>query len=360
MDDTLDSPLLLDAGSETNSMVNGRRTRLDDGVAVLCAFGASLGAVGFGYALGFSSPALPAMNGDVFHDLQCGDDDGAVTSTVSSLWSSIINVGAFIGALGGGWVLDKFGRRGTLVVWSAPFMAGGWVWTAASKGAVELVIARVIVGIGVGLASAAVPVFIAETAPARLRGGLGSLNQFAVTFGILLVYAVGYVLPHTRREYHCGDHVKSIHPSGWRLLAWIGAMIAGALFTVATVYLPETPVWLARMHRRLDAERSLLRLRNGKPDDGEISALFRPSLDPPVAPPPPSDYHRQQHLSAIQEEDEEPFDEEQDDDAKEADVMVPKKKKHRVTESAVTAVDLIRILVLPSAEIKFKFRYSAT
>jgi len=232
-------------------------------VPLLCALGVSLGAVGFGYALGYSSPALPAMQGDIFRDLRCDDDDSeAVASELASLWSSMVNIGGVVGALSGGEFLERFGRKGTLLYVSAPLTFVGWAWTSVSSTPSEVIVARVVVGAGVGLASAAVPVFIAETSPAKLRGRLGSLNQAGVTFGILLVYAVGYALPHSRRDYDCGQHVKSIHPSGWRLLARIGAALALALFVVCAAYLPETPVWLATRDPA-EAERARRRLRGG-------------------------------------------------------------------------------------------------
>lgn len=218
-----------------------------DSLAIFHVCLAALGAVCFGYALGFSSPALPAMQGSIFHDLRCGDDDdsASVTSTMASLWSSIINVGAMAGALCGGKLFDAVGRRGALKYAAAPLLVVGWAATALSRTAVEIVLARIVVGAGVGLCSSAVPVYISETAPVALRGALGSVNQLAVTVGIWGVYLVGYLLPHSRRDYSCGQHAKSIAPAGWVALAWIGASLGGALFA-ATLFIPETPTWLTK------------------------------------------------------------------------------------------------------------------
>lgn len=250
---------------EADGRVNGKAALSFTPVA--CAFGAALAALLFGYTLGYSSPSLPAMEGDVFHRLKCGDDDDSanVSSMLASLWSSIVNIGAMGGALCGFRILEDVGRRGALRI-VAPWVAAGWIWTALASTSMELIAARLVVGAGVGLASSAVPVYISETAPTNLRGGLASVNQLAVTFGILLVYLVGYMLPHSRREYNCGQHVSSIHPSGWRTLAWVGACLAAALAVVATFFLPESPTWLARRGRYEDASSALQLLRGSCTD----------------------------------------------------------------------------------------------
>ncbi|KAJ8605751.1 hypothetical protein CTAYLR_008476 [Chrysophaeum taylorii] len=233
-------------------------------VAILATALAALGAVSFGFALGFSSPTLPAMQGSIFHDLKCGDDDdsASVSSSLGSLWSSILNIGGVAGALGGGKIVEAVGRRGALVTAAAPALVVGWAATALSRTAAEVIVARVVVGLGVGLCSSTTPVYIAETAPRRLRGALLSANQLAVTFGIFSIYFVGFSLPHSRREYSCGAHAKSIHPSGWRLVAWIGAGL-GAALAVGAAALPETPTWLAGRGKMDAARRALSVLRGG-------------------------------------------------------------------------------------------------
>ena len=105
----LEDPLVADG-----SINSGTLGPEKPAVAVVVAFGAAIGAVVFGYSLGFSSPALPGMEADVFsHDVTCGKDN-AVDSETASLWSSIVNVGCMVGAIVGAKILEKFGRRGAL------------------------------------------------------------------------------------------------------------------------------------------------------------------------------------------------------------------------------------------------------
>ena len=91
-------------------------------------------------------------------------------------------------------LLDAFGRRGTLLKVAAPLYVCGWTATALSRSATELIGARIVVGAGVGIASVAVPVYIAETSPASLRGSLGAVNQLAVTLGIFVLERPAFFL----------------------------------------------------------------------------------------------------------------------------------------------------------------------
>ena len=254
----LEDPLVADG-----SINSGTLGPEKPAVAVVVAFGAAIGAVVFGYSLGFSSPALPGMEADVFsHDVTCGKDN-AVDSETASLWSSIVNVGCMVGAIVGAKILEKFGRRGALLYFAGPAYALTWAATAVAEEPALLLGARVALGVGVGVASVSVPVYIAETAPPSLRGALGATNQLAVTLGILLVYLVGLLLPHRTITYDCGSEVRAAAGDGWRTLAWIGSGM-GCLLVVVGVALPETPTWLARRGQLDKAERSLALLRGDK------------------------------------------------------------------------------------------------
>ena len=133
-----------------------------------------------------------------------------------------------------------------------------------------------LLGAGVGASSVAVPVYVAETAPAALRGALGSVTQLAVTVGILLAYVAGALAPHESLEYACGPARRGAARGAWRSLALVGAVLGGGVVGAA-VLIPESPAWLVAKRRRAAAARALTTLRGG--DDAraarDLDALVR-------------------------------------------------------------------------------------
>jgi len=99
---------------------------------------------------------------------------------------------------------------------------------------------RIIGGVGVGLASAICPMYIAEMAPAEIRGKLVSWNQFAIIFGMLVVYFVNYFIVF-------GKEISWINSEGWRLMFFSESFVA-ATFGVLLFLVPETPRYLALTH----------------------------------------------------------------------------------------------------------------
>src|SRR5580658_2850372 len=151
--------------------------------------------------------------------------------------------GAAAGALLGGRLADQFGRR-TLLIFTALIFAIGAVICATAISTAMLFCGRVIVGLGIGLSSGTVPVYISEVSPADARGWTVSLFQLAITFGILLAYLVDYAFANMQ---------------GWRWMFGL-AVIPAAIFALGMIYLPESPRWLVRRGRRDGARTILFRI----------------------------------------------------------------------------------------------------
>lgn len=115
---------------------------------------------------------------------------------------------------------------------------------------------RIIGGIGVGLASAVVPVYIGEIAPANMRGRLVSLNQFAIIFGMLVVYFVNWGISS-------GQSVEWLNNVGWRRMFLSEAIPAG-LFGVLLFFVPETPRYLSMANRDDEALKILTKVNGGQ------------------------------------------------------------------------------------------------
>ncbi|WP_018296930.1 sugar porter family MFS transporter [Corynebacterium lubricantis] len=207
-------------------------------VAAIAAFSGLL----FGYDTGVMSGAL------LFISPEFG-----MTASQEGFVTSMLLVGAAVGALVGSTVADKIGRRTTLIIGGIIFIFGS-IWCALSGSVEMLATARTVLGVAVGAVSIVAPMYISEMVPARVRGKMVSLNTLMIVVGQLMAYLVNSVLA----------------PSGnWHLMLGLAA-VPGVILAVGMYFLPDTPVWLAR-NGRIDEARSTAQ-RAGM-DLGELTAI---------------------------------------------------------------------------------------
>jgi sugar porter (SP) family MFS transporter len=206
----------------------------------------ALGGLLFGYDTGVISGAL----------LFIGKDFHGLTSFDKELLTSILLIGALVGALAAGKIADKIGRRPTVLGTAALFVAGVML-AAFSPDYAVLVGARVVIGLAVGSASMVVPLYIGEVAPPRVRGALVSFNQLAITSGILASYLVDYGLASSQN---------------WRLMFGLAAVPAILMFT-GMLFQHESPHWLVGKGREDEARKILHRVRGEGDIDAEIAEV---------------------------------------------------------------------------------------
>src|SRR5215469_7508510 len=219
---------------------------------VLTAAIAGLGGLLFGYDTGVIAGALLFIK----HDFDLGSfEQGLVVAAVP--------IGAVVGAAFAGPAADRYGRRVMIILAAAVFIGGALV-SAAAPGTEVLVIARVVIGVAIGLASAAAPVYISEVAPPESRGRLVSFFQLAVTVGILVAYLVGLAF----------DGIE-----GWRWMLGLGCVPALAL-AFGMVRMPQSPRWLVMTGDDFAARATLAKIRVDDPDtiDREIEEI-KESID---------------------------------------------------------------------------------
>ncbi|HEX3491002.1 MAG TPA: sugar porter family MFS transporter [Streptosporangiaceae bacterium] len=206
----------------------------------------ALGGLLFGYDTGVVSGALLFLKDSFPH----------ITAFQEELVTSLLLVGAAIGAIGAARLADRIGRRPTILITAVVFVIGVLL-AAFTPAFAVLLIARVIIGLAVGSASMTVPMFIGEAAPPRIRGALVSLNQLAITSGILVSYLVDYGLAGSR---------------DWRLMFGLATIPAVLLF-VGMLTQKESPAWLIAHGREDDARRVLERLRPAGGVDDELKSM---------------------------------------------------------------------------------------
>src|SRR3954470_1214271 len=207
---------------------------------------AALGGLLFGYDTGVISGAL----------LFIGPDLHASSFEQQAVVGALL-LGAVLGAIIAGWASEALGRRRSTLIAGCIYTVGALLCAFAPTVGV-LIAARFILGLAVGCASFVAPMYIAELAPKRIRGGMVSFNQLAIVTGILIAYIVNFAL-------------KGV-PSEWRWMLGLGA-IPGLVLAIGMVALPESPRWLVKRGREDEARDVLSRARDGERVDDEIGEI---------------------------------------------------------------------------------------
>ncbi|KAM3363232.1 plastidic glucose transporter 4 [Capsicum galapagoense] len=196
---------------------------------------ACLGAILFGYHLGVVNGALEYLAKDL----------GIAENTVIQGWIvSTVLAGAFVGSFTGGALADQFGRTKTFILDAIPLAVGAFLCTTAQS-VQAMIIGRLLTGIGIGISSAIVPLYISEISPTEIRGTLGTVNQLFICIGILAALVAGLPL--------------SGNPLWWRTMFGI-SLIPSVLLALGMAFSPESPRWLYQQGRISEAETSIKRL----------------------------------------------------------------------------------------------------
>ena len=169
-------------------------------------------------------------------------------------------IGCLFGAMISGYLTDRFGRKIPLIGAAALFTIAA-IGTGAANQFTMFIIFRLIGGLGIGLASALSPMYIAEISPASMRGRLVSVNQLTIVVGILAAQIINYLIADKFQEGATGDTILQSWnvQSGWRWMFWAGTVPA-VLFFLLAFLIPESPRFLGKSGKWEAALRILERI----------------------------------------------------------------------------------------------------
>lgn len=202
----------------------------------LISFVSAMGGLLFGYDWVVIGGAKPFY--EQFFDI-------ATNPAMQGLAMSSALGGCLVGALMAGMFSDKYGRKKMLILSAVLF-----IWSAVGTGMTSdfswFIVYRIIGGFGIGIASNLSPMYIAEIAPAHLRGRLVSVNQLTIVLGILAAQVLNWLIAEEVPVNSTPDMIRESWNGqmGWRWMFWAEAVPAG-IFLLFSFLIPESPRWLA-------------------------------------------------------------------------------------------------------------------
>ncbi len=242
------------------------------GYLVVVCFVAALGGLLFGYDTGVINGAIGPLKNHF--DL---------SAQLKGWTAACALLGCVFGAAGVGALTDRLGRKKVMIISAVLFLISA-VGTAVPRDLTTFIIFRIIGGLGVGAASMTSPLYIAEISPARIRGRMVSVNQFAIVTGFLVVYFVNYFIALQ------GDNAWN-DAYGWRWM-FASESLPAVLLLVLLFFVPESPRWLTKQGRDDEALGILSRVDGGDfaraelgeiknaiaRESGSLGQLFRPGM----------------------------------------------------------------------------------
>ena len=168
-------------------------------------------------------------------------------SDIQGFITASMALGSFFGSIASSFVSEPFGRRLSLLICAFFWMVGAAI-QSSSQNRAQLIIGRIISGVGVGFGSAVAPIYGAELAPRKIRGFIGGMFQFFVTLGILIMFYISFGLGHI-------NGVASFR------IAWGLQIVPGLCLFLGCFFIPESPRWLAKQGQWKAAEEIVAKIQ---------------------------------------------------------------------------------------------------
>ena len=215
-------------------------------ILYIIALVASLGGLLSGFDMGVISGALLFIN-----------QTWTMTPLEQGWLVSSAIAGSVIGAAANGYLADIYGRKKIIVATAVIFVVGS-LFCAYAQTVNQLIFARIIIGVAVGMVSFAAPLYLSELSPQKIRGMLISLFQLAITAGILLSYLINRIF--------AGAELN------WRWMLGSG-IIPAAILLIGISFLSDTPRWLISKNREQEAKNIFEKIEPGSNADAHIKEI---------------------------------------------------------------------------------------
>lgn len=222
----------------------------------------------FLYVLFISSVA--AIGGFLF-----GFDSGVINGTVTALGNAFnasdvasgfnvasVLLGCAVGALMAGPISDRFGRKPIMIITAVIFAISAF-GSGISSSSAEFIFYRLIGGLGIGAASVLAPAYIAEVAPAALRGRLATLQQLAIVLGLFAAFLSNFLIASVSGG---AEAMLMLDIAAWRWMFWV-ELLPALLFLVGVIFIPESPRYLVAQGKVEEARAIFKRIATGVEDE---------------------------------------------------------------------------------------------
>ncbi|GMJ08322.1 SUGAR TRANSPORT PROTEIN 8 [Hibiscus trionum] len=257
------APAVVVSDSGENTEYEGRITVY----VIVCVVISAFGGLMFGYDIGISGGVIsmddflekffPAVYRKKIHALQ--NNYCKFNNQVLQLFTSSLYLAALIASFVASKVCSKAGRKPTMQIASIFFLTGA-ILTSGGVNLEMLIFGRIFLGFGVGFANQAVPLFLSEIAPTRIRGALNISFQLCITIGILMANLINYF-------------TSDIHPYGWRISLAIAALPA-LMLCLGSILICETPTSLIERNKVEKGIKVLRKIRGVENVDDEFDSIL--------------------------------------------------------------------------------------
>jgi len=223
--------------------------------------------------------SVAAIGGFLF-----GFDSGVINGTVTALGNAFnssdvstgfnvasVLLGCALGALAAGPLSDHYGRKAIMIITAIIFAISAF-GSGISVSSTEFIFYRLFGGLGIGAASVLAPAYIAEVAPAAIRGRLATLQQLAIVLGLFVAFLSNYIIAS---EAGGAEEILMLDIEAWRWMFWV-ELIPAILFFVGVLFIPESPRYLVAQGKIAQARRVFNKIY--ATDDGQQIEKVQASL----------------------------------------------------------------------------------